>query len=113
MASGQSRCGAICADRERARIVTVHREISFEDEICVHLAAHGWLYADGHNAGYGRARVLCPADVIAWVQATQPRRVARTRQESQERCNRELLNFAGLYEGLRVALEGGRAEPAS
>jgi type I restriction enzyme R subunit len=51
----------------------LHREISFEDEICDHLAGAGWLYAEGDAALYDRARALFPPDLIAWVQATQPR----------------------------------------
>jgi len=51
----------------------IHKEISFEDEICAHLAANGWLYAEGDAATYDRARALLPADVIAWTQATQPK----------------------------------------
>ncbi len=53
--------------------MSLHKEISFETEICEHLAAHGWLYAEGDAAGYDRARALFPADVLAWVQATQPK----------------------------------------
>ena len=52
--------------------MSLHKEISFETEICAHLAAHGWLHAEGDAAGYDRARALFPADVLAWVQATQP-----------------------------------------
>jgi len=52
--------------------MSLHKEISFEDEICAHLAAHGWHYAPGDAAAYDRARALFPADVLAWVQATQP-----------------------------------------
>ena len=57
--------------------MSVHKEISFEVEICQHLAANGWLYseekgAEGDAAGYDRASALFPADVLAWVQATQP-----------------------------------------
>ncbi len=52
--------------------MTIHKEISFEDEVCAHLAAHGWLYAPGDAAGHDRARALFPADLTAWVQATQP-----------------------------------------
>lgn len=51
----------------------LHQEIHLETEICEHLAAHGWLYAEGDAADYDRGRALFPADVIAWVQATQPR----------------------------------------
>jgi type I restriction enzyme, R subunit len=53
--------------------MTLHKEISFETEICQHLADHGWLYAEGDAAAYDRARALFPADVLAWVQATQPK----------------------------------------
>jgi type I restriction enzyme R subunit len=50
----------------------LHKEIEFENEICDHLAAHGWLYAPDDSQHYDRVRALFPADVIAWVQATQP-----------------------------------------
>ena len=53
--------------------MSLHKEISFENEICQHLAAHGWLYAAGDAQNYDRARALFPADVLAWVQATQPK----------------------------------------
>lgn len=51
--------------------MSLHKEISFETEICQHLAEHGWLYAEGDANGYDRAQALFPADVVAWVQATQ------------------------------------------
>ncbi|MCK5943285.1 MAG: type I restriction endonuclease subunit R [Planctomycetes bacterium] len=52
--------------------MSLHKEISFETEICAHLAENGWLYADGDAAYYDRARALFPADVIAWVKTAQP-----------------------------------------
>jgi type I restriction enzyme R subunit len=52
--------------------MSLHREISFETEICEYLGADGWLYAPGDAANYDRVRALLPADVIAWVQASQP-----------------------------------------
>jgi len=36
----------------------LHREISFEDEVCEYLAAHGWLYAAGDAIHYDRALAL-------------------------------------------------------
>ena len=51
----------------------IHHEINFETEICQHLSDHGWLYAEGDAGGYDRAQALFPADVLAWVQATQPK----------------------------------------
>jgi type I restriction enzyme R subunit len=53
--------------------MNLHKEISFELEICQHLAAHDWHYADGDAKGYDRAHALFPADVLAWVQAAQPK----------------------------------------
>jgi len=50
----------------------VHREQAFEDAICAHLAAHGWLYDAAAAARHDRARGLFPEDLVAWVQATQP-----------------------------------------
>ncbi|MGH7461704.1 MAG: type I restriction endonuclease, partial [Longimicrobiales bacterium] len=51
--------------------MTLHKEIAFENDVCTHLAANGWLYAAGDAAGYDRARALFPADVLAWVQSSQ------------------------------------------
>src|SRR5262245_48617651 len=52
--------------------MSLHKEISFEDEICSFLAANGWLYVGGDAARYDRARAIFPSDLIAWVQTTQP-----------------------------------------
>ena len=52
--------------------MSVHKEAAFEDDVCAHLAAHGWLYAAGDAQFCDRARALFPADTLAWVQATQP-----------------------------------------
>ncbi len=51
----------------------LHKEVNLETEICDHLAAHGWLYTQGDAVHYERARALFPADVLAWVQETQPK----------------------------------------
>jgi type I restriction enzyme, R subunit len=53
--------------------MSLHKEINFENEICEHLAAHDWLYADGDASQYDRERALFPEDVLAWVQAMQPK----------------------------------------
>ena len=52
--------------------MSIHREISFEDEICAYLSANGWWYEKGDAANYDRALSLYPTDVVAWVQDTQP-----------------------------------------
>ena len=51
----------------------LHREINLETEICDYLASRGWLYSAGDAAGYDRSRAVFPADLIAWLQATQPK----------------------------------------
>jgi type I restriction enzyme R subunit len=53
--------------------MTVHKEVSFETEICTYLAAHGWLYAEGEANGYDRTLALVSADVLAWVMTSQPK----------------------------------------
>lgn len=53
--------------------MSIHKEIRFEDEICAHLAEHGWLYEPGSAALYDRKRALFAPDLIAWVQETQPK----------------------------------------
>lgn len=52
--------------------MSLHKEINLESEICNHLTANGWLYAEGDAANYDRTRALFPADLIAWIQATNP-----------------------------------------
>jgi len=53
--------------------MATHHEIAFEDDICHHLAAHDWLYGGPQDhQHYDRALALYPADLIAWVQASQP-----------------------------------------
>ena len=51
--------------------MSIHKEIAFEEEICEHLGAHGWIYVEGDSSRYDRARALFPDDVLAWVQGTQ------------------------------------------
>lgn len=53
--------------------MNLHKEVAFESDICDHLGGHGWLYAEGDAQAYDRARALFPADVIAWVQESQPK----------------------------------------
>jgi type I restriction enzyme R subunit len=52
--------------------MNLHKEISFEEEICDYLSEHGWLCAHGDAALYDRARALFPPDIVAWLQASQP-----------------------------------------
>lgn len=79
--------------------MNLHTEIKLEDEICEHLAASGWLYEPKDAAGYDRQLALFPADVIAWVKATQP--------EAWERLekNHGAAAEANLLKRLRGALD--------
>ena len=50
---------------------TAHRERYFEEYIVKQLAARGWKV--GTTAGYDQNHTLYPEDLVAWVQATQPK----------------------------------------
>jgi type I restriction enzyme R subunit len=52
--------------------MSVRHEIAFEQEICEHLGANGWLYEEGSASAYSRELALYPPDLIAWVQDAQP-----------------------------------------
>ena len=54
----------------------LHTEIHFEQEICEHLVAHGWLYST-NDTDYDRDLALYPPDLFAWLQATQPKEWAK------------------------------------
>lgn len=108
--------------------VTLHREISFEAEVCAHLAAHGWLHAEGDAAGYSRAHALFPADLVAWVEATQPKAwetlsknhgaaattmlLDRVRRQLDERGTLDVLRHGVELIGLRAPLSLAQFKPA-
>jgi type I restriction enzyme R subunit len=72
--------------------MSLHKEISFEDEVCQYLAAHGWLYSEGAAADYDRARALFPADVLAWVKETQPKAWEELEKNHGARADETLLS---------------------
>jgi len=108
--------------------MSLHKEISFETEICAHLAAHGWLYAEGDAAGYDRARALFPTDVLAWVQTAQPAvwetltknhgaaagetLLARLRDQLDQRGTLDVLRQGIELLGLRQPLKLAEFKPA-
>ncbi len=108
--------------------MSLHKEISFEMEICQHLATHGWLYAEGDAAGYVRAQALFPADVLAWVQATQPEAweilvknhgdkagetlLARLRDQLDQRGTLDVLRHGVELLGLKKPLKLAEFKPA-
>lgn len=53
--------------------MNIHKEVAFEEGICAHLGASGWLYEPGAADRYDRARALFPEDLVAWVKESQPK----------------------------------------
>lgn len=108
--------------------MSLHKEIEFENDICAHLAAHDWLYADGDFANYDRARAMFPADVIAWVQTTQPKAwdalskshgaaagsvlLDRLRRQLDDRGTLDVLRHGIELLGLRQPLQLAQFKPA-
>ncbi|HYH94914.1 type I restriction endonuclease subunit R [Hyalangium sp.] len=108
--------------------MSLHKEISFETEICAHLAAHGWLYSEGDSATYDRARALFPADVLAWVQASQPKAwealtknhgskagetlLSRLRDQLDQRGTLDVLRHGLELLGLKQPLKLAEFKPA-
>ncbi|OHC45149.1 MAG: hypothetical protein A2092_02635 [Rhodobacteraceae bacterium GWE1_64_9] len=85
--------------------MATHKEIGFEDVICDHLAAQGWLYAPGDAACYDRARALFPADLVAWLDETQPKAWADAKAKHGE---------AAIFDRLRKQLnERGTLDEAA
>ncbi|CAN5616676.1 DEAD/DEAH box helicase family protein [soil metagenome] len=108
--------------------MSLHKEIHFEDAICGYLAAHGWLYAEGDAAKYDRGRALFPEDVLAWVQATQPKTwdvlvknhgaaagetiLNRLREQMDARGTLDVLRHGIELLGLREKLSLAQFKPA-
>ena len=68
--------------------MSLHKEKAFEDELCAHLAAHGWLYSET-DAGYDKDLALFPEDVFAWLSDSQPdawEKVVRPEYRPTARC---------------------------
>ena len=106
----------------------LHTEIHFEDDICAHLAAHGWLHAAADAKAYDRGRALFPADVTGWVQATQSESwetlqknhggsaeavlLDRLRRQLDERGTLDVLRRGVELIGLRRPLQLAQFKPA-
>lgn len=92
--------------------MNLHQEHHFEREICAHLAAHGWLYAEGDAAHYDRQHALYLPDLLTWIEATQPdswQRLAKTHgsqlgERVAERV-RKSLDERGTLDVLRRGVE--------
>jgi type I restriction enzyme, R subunit len=92
--------------------MSVHKEISLETEICGHLAAHGWLHAEGDAAAFDRTRALFPVDVVAWVKETDPKAWETLEKNHGTQAGetllsrlRDQLNQRGTLDVLRHGIE--------
>lgn len=108
--------------------MSLHKEIEFENDICAHLAAHDWLYAEGDFSAYDRARAVFPADVVSWVQTTQPKAwealtknhgasaetvlLDRLRKQLDDRGTLDVLRHGIELLGLRQPLQLAQFKPA-
>ena len=108
--------------------MTLHREVNLERFICERMAAQGWLHEEGDAALYDRARALFPPDVVAWVQASQPKAwealtkshgpaaetmlLDRIRKQLDDRGTLDLLRFGVELTGLRAPLKLAQFRPA-
>lgn len=108
--------------------MTLHQEHHFESEICAHLAAKGWLYAEGDAGLFDRASGLFLPDLLAWVEATQPESFAkltathgaalpqvlaeRVRKSLNERGTLDVLRRGVEMLGLKGPLELAQFKPA-
>ena len=108
--------------------MSLHKEINFENDVCTHLGANGWLYEDGDAQHYDRPRALYAPDVLAWLQATQPQAwetlqknngaaatdvlLDRLRKQLDERGTLDVLRHGIELMGLRQALSLAQFKPA-
>ena len=68
-----------------------HTEVVFENELCEHLAAHGWLYSPD-DTGYDRERALFPEDLFAWLAETQSAEWAKHEASSKGHAESAFLD---------------------
>ncbi|WP_353859773.1 type I restriction endonuclease [Azospirillum formosense] len=108
--------------------MSLHKEIEFENDICCHLTASGWLYDQKDAPDYDRQRALFPADVLAWVQETQPKAwealakshggsagtvlLDRIRKQMDDRGTLDVLRAGVELLGLRQPLALAQFKPA-
>lgn len=107
---------------------SLHQEHCFESEICQHLSANGWLYAECDAAQYDKASGLFLPDLLAWLEVTQteswqrlntthgaalPKVLAeRIRKNLNERGTLDVLRRGIEILGLKEPLELAQFKPA-
>jgi type I restriction enzyme, R subunit len=108
--------------------MSLHKEISFEDEVCDCLAAHRWLYEPAAATHYDRARAVFSPDLVAWIEATQPNAwealtknhgaaaegvlLDRIRKQLDDRGTLDVLRHGVEMIGLRAPLSLAQFKPA-
>ncbi|MBF0155115.1 MAG: type I restriction endonuclease subunit R [Magnetococcales bacterium] len=108
--------------------MSLHKEVELENDICQHLAAQGWLYDPNDAAHYDRQRALFPADLLAWLQETQPKAwealhknhgaeaettlLNRVRKQLDDRGTLEVLRHGVELAGVRQPLLLARFKPS-
>ncbi|WP_167644701.1 type I restriction endonuclease [Mameliella alba] len=104
--------------------MNLHKEIKFEDEICAHLATHGWEYDPTDAKLYDRERALFPDDLIEWVRVSQPKAwegierlgpdalLDRVRKQIAARGTLDVLRHGIEMMGVRGTLKLAEFKPA-
>jgi type I restriction enzyme R subunit len=108
--------------------MAIHNEIEFENDICNHLGTHGWLYSKDDANQYDLSRAFFPADVVAWVQETQPKAwealsknhgaaveavlLDRLRKQIDERGTLDVIRQGVELLGLKQPLQMAQFKPA-
>lgn len=109
-------------------MASLQKELSFEDEVCAQLGANGWLYEKDDAKAYDRGRALFPADVVAWVQAAQPKAwetlkknhgakaeetlLDRLRAQLDQRGTLDVLRYGVEFIGVNGTLKLAQFKPA-
>jgi type I restriction enzyme R subunit len=92
--------------------MSLHTEINFENDICDHLVANGWMYEQGDHQKYDRSRALFPDDLIAWIKETNPDAWARIEKNHSKNATnavldrvRDQLNKQGTLDVIRHGID--------
>ncbi|WP_027358255.1 type I restriction endonuclease subunit R [Desulforegula conservatrix] len=107
---------------------SLHKEISFEDEICGSLLSKGWIYSKDDAKLYDRKTALFPPDVIEWIRSTQPKSwealekshgtnaadavLSRLRDSINQRGTLEIIRHGFEMIGLRSPISMSQFKPA-
>lgn len=107
---------------------SLHKEISFEDEICESLLSKGWIYSRDDARLYDRKTALFPPDVIEWIRSTQPKSwealekslgtnaadavLSRLRDSINQRGTLEIIRHGFEMIGLRSPISMSQFKPA-